>query len=180
MTCIVAVRKEKTVLIGTDRLSSNGWTGDVGARAKVFRNGVFVMASCGSIRFAHILQWAFEAPAVDTWDVWRFMSTVFDKALRKALADSGWNKKDDGNDSGSNFFVAYKNHIFEFHSDHCFVVVNDPYAATGSGGAFACGAMHVSLYAQNTAEETARLGLDAACRHCISCRGPYDFLETTP
>jgi ATP-dependent protease HslVU (ClpYQ) peptidase subunit len=179
MTCIVAVRKESSVLIGTDRLSSNGWTGDIGGRAKVFRNGDYLMAACGSIRFAHILQWGFEAPPCDSWDVWRFMSTTFDKALRKALSDAGWNRKDDGNDTGANFFVAYKTHLFEFHSDHCFVVIEDPYIATGSGGAFASGAMHAAFSAGKSPEEAAKIGLEAACKHCITCRGPFDFMETT-
>ncbi|MEU7403823.1 hypothetical protein [Streptomyces sp. NPDC044948] len=178
MTAIVGLVHEGTVFIGGDSAGVSGYGLTVRADQKVFATGPYVMGFTTSFRMGQLLRYAFEAPAPETEQLEKFMTTAFVDGVRETLKAGGWLKKDSEQEEGGTFLVGVAGRLFVVDDDFQVGEAADEYAAVGCGDELALGA----LYA------TAKLGMDpgprlttallAAERFSAGVRGPFTLVST--
>lgn len=177
MTAIVGLVHDGRVLIGADSVGVGGWTAVHRADRKVFRAGPYVMGFTSSFRMGQILRWSFDAPdPTDTDDIDRFMCTTFVDAVRKALVDGGWAKKDAEQERGGIFLVGVAGRLFAIEEDFQVGAPADGYAAVGSGEPYALGALAATEGLGLEPEKRVLTALEAAERHNIGVRGPFHLM----
>ena len=64
MTCVVALRTDHSILLGSDSLASDTDIGVHRVDPKVFRLGEFGIGYGGSFRFGQIVQYFFNPPKI--------------------------------------------------------------------------------------------------------------------
>lgn len=181
MTCIVGlITPKNTVILGVDSLASNGIESTVRMNPKAFTlqagADTIGIATCGSIRMKQVLHYRLTVPPIDTWDTWRWASTTFIDAVRAAFKDAGWGLKDsDGSDKGGSFLVAARGQLIEVESDFQVGIGACKYAAMGSGGSVALGALHATKGLEPEVRVTK--ALEAAAEHACGVRGPFLTIE---
>ena len=88
MTCVVALRTDHSILLGSDSLASDTDIGVHRVDPKVFRLGEFGIGYGGSFRFGQIVQYFFNPPKItkkDKQDLFSYMIKKFVPELRKTL-----------------------------------------------------------------------------------------------
>lgn len=173
MTCIVGLVHKGAVWMGADSVGVDGHLGACQRLdTKLFRNGEFLIGFTTSFRMGQLLRCKFKPPAIETWDLWRYMATDFVDAARGTMRDGGFLRKgEDGDDVGGGFLVGVRGQLFEIESDFQAGVPADGYASCGCGAAIALGALAVTT----GDEPRARLqtALMAAERHSAGVRAPF-------
>lgn len=179
MTCIVALRTEKGVLIGGDsRVMLNGTAIDCAA-PKVFRKGEFLIGSCGSVRHRELLQHKLEIPPLlPDADLDRFMAVEFSDAVRSLFKEVGVMASDEGAKPFGDVFggaalIVVRDAIFLLAGNFSCTRQKE-FAAVGSGMDFAVAALHV------TRELPARVrvlkALETAAHYAEGVQGPFTIL----
>lgn len=178
MTCIVGLVEGDQVLMGGDSAFSNMQTHELIAcsNQKVFRNGPFLIGVCGSARVGDVLRYSFTPPKHPRgMDVGRFMRTSFVDAVREAFRKAGLYRKDEPEEVDSIVLFGYRRKLFVLEEDLHIHEAIDDFAAIGSGGSVASGAMAVS---QGVAgRKRIKAALEAAERYTASVRRPFYVLE---
>lgn len=144
MTCIIGmVSKQNKVFIGGDSAGVTGYSVQIRADEKVFRNGPFIMGFTTSFRMGQLLRYDFIPPEhAEGHDDMKFMVSAFIPSVRKCFRDGGYVKSKDGVDSGGNFLIGYKGSLYEVDDDFQVGKLSDNIAAIGCGREIAKGAMH--------------------------------------
>jgi hypothetical protein len=174
MTCIVGLVNDGKVYIGGDSAAVSGDSLTVRSDEKVFANGRFLFGFTSSFRMGQVLRYGFRPPAYyPDNDVMAYMVTDFIDAVRAALKEAGFARKDDEAESGGTFLVGFKGRLFKVCDDYQ-VGEATGYDACGCGQDIAFGA----LFASPAIEPQARViqALRAAEAHCSGVRGPYQVL----
>jgi hypothetical protein len=129
------VADDGRVWIGGDSLASNGWSGHVRADVKVFRNGPYLIGSCGSIRFKQLIHYSeLPKPPVNPRGMHRFMVTDLVEAIRKHLKDGGHTTiKDSSERVGGSLLVGIRGSLYCIENDLQVGEPADRYTTTGSG-----------------------------------------------
>lgn len=142
MTCIVGLVDKRNVYIGGDSASVAGWTSRVTRLPKVFRRGPFLIGYTTSFRMGQLLQHALVVPLQgEERDDMRFMVTVFVECVRTLLKDKGVAKVESNAESGGQFLVGYRGHLYSVQQDFQVNEMADGFDAVGSGSEYALGAL---------------------------------------
>lgn len=149
MTCIVGLVDRGTVYIGGDSASVAGWTSRVTRLPKVFRRGPFLIGYTTSFRMGQLLQHALHVPLQKDRDAtsrsragdMRFMVTTFAESVRHLLKERGVAKIEANAESGGQFLVGYRGHLYSVQQDFQVNEMADGFDAVGSGAEYALGAM---------------------------------------
>lgn len=153
MTAIVAVKgDDNTVWMGSDSGSFCGADVYLQQQGKVFKLGEFLIGVCGDTRGGKIIRHAFKPPAIDTIEVATnehkagdldvYMTTTFVNELRRTFKDAGFSKSEGGQEVAHSWLlVGVRGRIFHVDYDYCVLEDSRPYAALGSGGQVARGAL---------------------------------------
>lgn len=180
MTCIAGIASAGVVYIGGDSLGSNGITKTDRIDDKVFRvaaGGEWAVIGCTtSYRMLQILRYRLTLPAIDTWDIQRWMSTEFIDSCRRDFKEAGWGLKDtDGEERGGTFLVGVRDQLFTIEGDFQIGVPRCGYSAVGSGAQVALGSLFTS-----TGEAQARIttALEAASTHACGVGGSFTIVNT--
>lgn len=145
MTCIAAIAHEGCVFMAADSAGVGGLRLDVRRDRKIYTLGAFILGFTTSFRFAQIVGYALVPPAhPEGMDCHRYMATLFVDALRAALKSGGWAETKDGRETGGTFIVGYRGAIFTIYDDYQVAEDACDFAAVGSGGDVARGAMHAT------------------------------------
>ncbi len=151
MTCVVGLVDKKTVYIGADSASVSGWTSRVTRLPKVFRRGPFLIGYTTSFRMGQLLEHALDVPAQGTEpNDRRFMVTVFAETVRALLKERGVAKIEANTESGGQFLVGYRGHLYSVQSDFQVNEMSDGFDAVGSGAEYALGALAALKQARPT------------------------------
>lgn len=178
MTAIVGLRHKGRVWIGGDSAGVGGWTMQVRADEKVFRNGPFVFGFTTSFRMGQLLRHAFTPPTRDDRvPVSKFMSTTFVDAVRACLKAGGFATTKDGAEVGGSFLVGYGPHLFEVGGDYQVGETHSGVAAVGCGYEICLGALFAAPKTMPP-EKRVRVALAAAEAHSAGVRGPFTILST--
>src|SRR5688500_17161460 len=176
MTCIVGFVEGGTVWMGADSAGVSGWDLTVRADQKVFRNGHMLFGFTTSFRMGQLLRYALTVPYHDpSVDVQCYMATTFINAVRQCLKDHGYAKKENEQESGGAFLVAYKGQLFNVGSDYQVGMPLDGYDACGCGDQVARGALFAA--SGITGRARAEIALKAAERCSAGVRGPFEIMS---
>ena len=168
MTTLAAVQGDGWAVIGSDSLSTdeNGRPINM-ATPKIVKNGSFLIAGAGSVRGCNILQHGWTPPK-PRGELDRFMTKAFIPSMRKAFLDAGYDMKQDSSSAlhDSEFLVLVHGVIYPIFEDYSWERSKDPLYVSGSGGAYALGA----LKTQSVEDEwSARQAIEKAINIAIEC-----------
>ena len=175
MTVIVGVIDGGKAWIGGDSALSDVHNHELIAcvNSKVFRVGEFLVGCSGSARVADALRYSFDPPKHPRrMDPARYMRTAFINAVRDTLRAAGTLQQQHGVDGcEANVLIGYRGRLFIIEGDlHVHEAIDD-YAAVGSGGSVANGALSVS---KGVAPRKRILAAMAASeRYTVSVRRPF-------
>jgi len=173
MTCIAGYRADPDNLyMGCDSFVGDTHTGFklAGSKIKVFDNKL-VIGGCGTVRGLNLMA---KINIDEVADPFHYIENVAD-AFRKTMYDNNAAaRKDNRDDSGCEFIVAWKNHLYTIGTDYCVYELRYSYASTGSGFRVALGSMYTSQERDETRVLTA---LRAASEFTTTVRGPYKVVH---
>ncbi len=179
MTAIVGIEAAGEVWIGGDAAAiDESYDSEARRDPKVFINGPCLMGYTTSFRMGQLLEHVLKVPAhpsgVDdmAWLVGDFMDSV-----RKCFAEGGFLvTKSETSDTGGQFLLGYRGHLYAVHSDFQVGRSRAGYAAVGCGAPYALGALYASRGYGFTSEGRLRISLEAAARHNAAIRKPFTIL----
>lgn len=163
MTCIVGIQHAGKVYIAGDSLGSNYVSSVERGDSKVFRNGSYIFGFTSSFRMGQIIRYGFTPPECHDWDVERFMSTTFVKAIKEGFKEHGY-----GTDKvGGTFLVGYRGRLFKIQDDFQVGWNALPFDSCGSGAEVATGSLYSTMaldpdHSKNSIEQKLDIALDAA------------------
>ena len=178
MTCIIGLVDNGKVYMGADRAqSSHNWTQPT-IVPKVFKNGQYLIATCGSIRMHNLLQFGFTPPIYheNEDELKSFMVNKFIKSVIELFKANSWGGDKHRPDvaEGGSFMVGVAGHLFEISSDFQIRENMDLYATNGSGAEYALGSLF-STYSHDP-ESRVRLALQSAAKFSPTVSEPFDIL----
>ena len=138
MTCIVAIRTDDYVYLGTDSFGSNSFTGSkISYPRKVFQVGDFIIGVCGSFRMIQILTHKFAVmPRFVDQDIYEYVYTSFYDSFISCLRQEKF--LTDVNNvevmgGGSELIIGIENKIFVMQGDLSIIEPADDFVCIGSG-----------------------------------------------
>lgn len=142
MTCVVGLIDGGRVYIGADSAAVAGWTRRKTLLRKVFRRGPFLIGYTTSFRMGQLLEHQLRVPKQKpTESDMAYMVNEFIEATRKLLKERGFAKVESNNESGGQFLVGYKGHLYSIESDFQVGEMAEGFDAVGGGSDYALGAM---------------------------------------
>jgi len=166
MTVCVAVAAGGRVLMGAD----SAVTGADGSQAtlrdpKVFKAGSFVVAAAGSGDWWHLLRYRVRWP--------RLKAADSEEAVRVQLVDALCNACQDNDVEPGNgeTLLGIHGRIYVLEGELVPVRLTTPYAAIGSGSAWALGALYAT--GDMPPRDRIKLALEATAAHCATVRRPW-------
>lgn len=174
MTCIVGVQTPDGVLIGGDSAGLSGWVRIHRADTKVFEHGDgYVIGFTTSFRMGQLIRYADLPKPLDRQGegLDRFMATDFVDAVRQALKDGGWAKKENDREDGGSFLVGANGCLYSVADDYQIGRSLDGYQAAGSGWELALGALHATPELEPAGRVVRALA--AAAHHSGSVHPPF-------
>ena len=179
MTCLVGIGDGERVWIGADSAGVEGTYLEVRADQKVFKNGDFLMAFCGSFRVRDIAQYAFNPPSQPTRMSEReFLVTKFLEDFRDVLYEHGArHSKNDVESMDGGCLVGYRGEVYAISEDFQIGTIADGYAALGCGAEVALGALHATQTSKMSPSRRVKLALEASERWSGGVRGPFKILS---
>lgn len=175
MTVIVGVIEGGKAWLGGDSALTDMGTHELIAcvNQKVFRVGEFVIGCSGSARVSDALRYAFDPPKHPRrMDPARYMRTAFINGVRDTLRAAGALQQHQGIEGcEAHILIGYRGRLFIIEGDlHVHEAIDD-YAAVGSGGSVANGALSVSHGVPPRKRILAALA--ASERYTASVRRPF-------
>jgi len=176
VTCIVGVQTDRGVTIGGDSAGLSGWVRTHRADPKVFKTDSYLIGFTTSFRMGQVIRYADLPKPLDRTgdDLERFLSTEFVDAIRKALKDAGWAKKDSEREDAGTFLLGVNGRLFKICDDYQVGWSSDDYEACGSGWEIAYGALHVTRGLKP--KTRVRRALEAAAYHSGGVHPPFTIL----
>lgn len=171
MTCIVGVQHNGRVWLGGDSAGVAGWSLDVRADVKVFRNGPYLMGFTTSFRMGQLLRYAFDPPKPPREDLDRFMVTTFVDAVRECLGEGGFRVKKNEAEEGGQFLVGVRGTLYAVHQDFQMARTLSGYDAVGCGQDLALGSLHTTQGIRPRHRVLA--ALEAAAHHSAGVAAPF-------
>lgn len=185
MTCIVAIKENGKLYFGADSYLSES-DSDIAypmKSPKVFRNGDFIFAYCGSVRAGKVFQYDLELPTPDLENLDKYMNKEFITALMDCAERNKLvvevSKEQDGSDSDNDvadLIVGINGRLFEVQSHVQAVEHYSNYIALGSGLKFALGSLHTTEKLDIQPKERLKLALEAASKYAMSVGKPFNYL----
>lgn len=162
MTCIVGLSTAEGVWIGADSAAVAGLEVRATSLPKVFRVGEFIIGYTSSFRMGQILQHHLEIKPQGEESDMEYMVRSFAESVRKALKDKGFMVVKDSQEEGGTFLAGYNGQLYEVNSDLQVNQYRDGLAAVGCGGAYAFGALYVSVSDSLSPETCIQRALETA------------------
>jgi hypothetical protein len=171
MTCIVGVSDSGRVWIGGDSAGVAGYSIDVRADTKVFRNGAYLMGFTTSFRMGQLLHHVFKPPKPTTRNLERFMVRDFIPAVMECLDAGGWLSTENGRREGGTFLVGVHGELFDVDSDFQVGHSHNGYSSVGCGFDLALGSLHSTK--GRPPRVRVKAALEAAAHHSAGVTGPF-------
>lgn len=185
MTCIVAIKENGKLYFGSDSLLSDT-TVDLAIpmkSPKIFKNGPFLFAYCGSVRAGKVFQYDLELPNPDLDNLDKYMNKEFVSALMECAERNKLvieiSKEPDGSESDNDvadLIVGINGRLFEVQSHVQALEWYEDYMALGSGSKFALGSLYTTKDFDISPKERLTLALEAASKYAVSVNKPFDYL----
>jgi len=186
MTCIVGyIEKNKTetiIYLGGDSSGVYGTHITLREDPKVFKKGnKFLIGFTSSFRMGQLLMSSkFEPPKQkEKQTELDYMITDFVDEVRKVFDENGYMKKENNQEEGGIFIVAYKDKLYQIESDFQVGVNILPYDACGSGEDYAKGALYslVNFSTLTNGEKIVEKALEASANFNSAVSKPFNIVK---
>src|SRR4051812_5973507 len=118
MTCIVALRNSKGVIMGADSCAGRNTQANAAKTPKVLRVGEYLIGYTSSYRMGQILHYAMGTKKHnEKEDLFWHLVNVLIPEVREAMKAGGFMLFKEGQEVGGEFLLAHGNRIFRVHSD---------------------------------------------------------------
>jgi ATP-dependent protease HslVU (ClpYQ) peptidase subunit len=142
MTCVIGLVHKGRVYLGADSSSVQGWTRRVTMLRKIFRLGPFLVGYTTSFRMGQLLEHELRVPDPKPGQSdLGYMVANFAESARALLKDRGFSKVEANAETGGQFLVAYRGHLYSIQSDFQVGEMAGGLDAIGTGAEPALGAM---------------------------------------
>ena len=179
MTCIVGVELDGQLWLGGDAASTRDHEVFVRKNPKVFKVENMLIGFSGSFRIGQLLQFSFK-PVQHVWgrDDFQYIVTSVVDSIRGLLNENGAMIKDEMGDShDSEFIIGYRGKFYIIDSDFHVEIPTENYVATGTGAAYALGALHAMKKHKISPAKKIHKALSAAEEYCTGVRKPFTILS---
>jgi ATP-dependent protease HslVU (ClpYQ) peptidase subunit len=180
MTCVIGLEHEGKIWLGADSAASRDDEISCRADSKVFQSGDFLFGFSGSFRIGQLLRYAFKPPKQYNKPDMEYMVVDFIDSLRLLLDEKGTLLKESASDHhDSEIIVGFRRKLYLIESDFNISIPFENYVASGSGSAFALGALSV-LDNMPTISPALKIesALKASAQHCCSVRAPFTIISS--
>ncbi len=185
MTCIVGIEENGKVYMGGDSAATAGYDTTILDESKVFiipgdgqscLKGDFLIGCSGSSRAAQLLRHRLSPPISNTTDEYRYLVTSFIDSVRDCLKIGGHaEKKSEQESTEVDFLLGWRGKLWRICTDYQVHRRTIQFQATGSGYAYALGAMHVTT--GKPPRERIDLALRASEEFNAGVRGPFTVMD---
>lgn len=142
MTLIIGMVNNGKVYVGGDSAGVSRLDVRIRKDSKVFKKGEFVIGCTTSFRMIQLIRFSFNPPKkYDDIDIYEYMCTGFVDALRDCFKKGGFSKINNGEESGGEFIVGWRDRLFKIYSDFQVSEEEGEYIACGCGEHYALGAL---------------------------------------
>lgn len=169
MTVVVGVVELDRVYLGADSAVTAGDEVSVLARPKIRRRSGMLLGACGDMAAVGAVLDAFRPPGYDGGELASYMAQSLAPELRAFLRSLGRRHE-------LEVLVAAGGQLASIDHDGAIVAHSRPYAAIGSGSAYALGACYNR---RGHGRGLVRVAIEAASEHCASVRGPVAVLSAS-
>jgi ATP-dependent protease HslVU (ClpYQ) peptidase subunit len=176
MTCIVAVRKENTIILGGDSAASGNNRIVSRKDKKVFKRRGIAFGFAGSFRIGQLIKYSLKIPKRPNHMYNE--EYVFNCLIGEIVKLLKVNKLVKKNQMDCNILIGYGNQIYKVDADFQIEIADDEYAAIGDGGDIALGALYALKDSAFTPEEKAQKALEASARYCTTVSAPFYYVES--
>lgn len=180
MTCVVAISDGVNVYMGSDSAISDSDTGNMSnlRLPKIFIRDEYLIGYSGSIRFGKFIQHSFEFPIVPEWAVGsdKLDEFINGSVIPEMKIQTSSHELEPKEKEVFSLLIGIRGHIFEVDNEWGAYEVLDNYAAIGSGGPIALGAIYASN-AIGSPESKLILGLKSAIKFNAFCKEPYTIYK---
>ena len=179
MTCIVALKTEKGVMLGADSCVGAEHRAVGKIEPKVKKVGEYLIGTAGSVRAGQVIKHCLSTKKFNEKDdfYWHVLNVLVPE-IRKAIKDAGAMSIEHSLESiNSHLIIAHKNRVIVLQGDLGVIEYEDDFISIGCGEEWATGAMFAVAPSDIKPKQILTLGLDAACRYSSYVRPPYHFID---
>ena len=162
MTTIIGLQYEKDCVLIADSQTTDddGKIFNHSDMKKISERGNFLIAGSGEVLPCDVAQHIWEPPVPtkqDRQDLYHFMIVKVMPSLRKCLSSNGFNFDEPKTDQRFQFLIAICGEIFDIDDDLSVTRNADGVYATGSGAAYAMGALYAGADAYEAMEIASKI-----------------------
>jgi ATP-dependent protease HslVU (ClpYQ) peptidase subunit len=186
MTCVIGYVDlvNACVWVGGDSLGSNGYTKEVNAQSKIFRNEIFknvIMGSTSTFRHIDLLKYAdslfneadfYKNTTLDhKYMVTKFIPniiTLFNNGIKSEIEK----------EKGANFIIGAKDKLFEVQCDYSVLEPSDGYTSVGCGEDIAMGSLYSTKDLDIPIPNKIKIALEAAEHISCGVQRPFHIINT--
>lgn len=201
MTCIVALKEDRGVVVGSDAITVQGQYIHYDPRQKIFAHNDLIIGSAGDAKIGATLMAClsmdlhYKGSCMPPFD---FVVKEFMPNMKQVLRDNGMLEKEHGIETvDGSVLLAFNNSIFIIFHDGCVIESGNGFATIGSGQDVASGAYEMwsrmvghssdlaplnlfkwSDFGVNASQETVENILTITEKYIMSVRRPFYILKT--
>lgn len=149
MTCIVALKTPRGVILGGDSAGVEGYTLGIRTDEKVFSRmgggAKWTFGFTSSFRMGQLIRYSLKIPKVPkNKNLQGYMATKFINACRDCFKTGGQARKHNEEESAGIFIAAVRGQIFTIYEDYQIGQATEDFVAVGCGGQIARGSLYTS------------------------------------
>lgn len=175
MTCVVAIKKDNSILLGADSAASGNNRIVQRKDKKVFKRRGIGFGFAGSFRIGQLIKYQLKIPKrpANMYNE----EYVFNCLLGEIIKLLKANRLVKKNMMECNLLIAYSGQVYKVDSDFQIELVEDDYAAIGDGEDVALGALFALKDSEMTENEKAEIALKASSKYCTTVSEPFNYIE---
>lgn len=175
MTCVVALKKDNSILLGADSAASGNNRIVQRKDKKVFKRRGIGFGFAGSFRIGPLIKYQLKIPKrpANMYNE----EYVFNCLLGEIIKLLKANRLVKKNMMECNLLIAYSGQVYKVDSDFQIELVEDDYAAIGDGEDVALGALFALKDSEMTENEKAEIALKASSKYCTTVSEPFNYIE---
>lgn len=177
MTCIIGFvdKSKRKMIIAGDRLGSNGYTGEVINKPKIFKKKKVLFGYTTSFRFGQILEHHLKIPKDKRKIPYEYIVKDLLPCIREVLETHKYSSKDDAGKSGT-AIIMYKGFVYTLQDDWSVLeYLNN--VSVGSGSEVASGAMLALRNSKYSNKKIAKNVIKIVSEVVLSVGGKPDVIE---
>lgn len=165
--------------MGGDSTASNGFTVQLQRRPKVFRKGELLFGYTSSFRMGQLLEFKLDVPShhPDMPD-FTWMVTELVEAIRTTFRSGGYTTVENQAESGGEFLIGYRGHLYQLYSDFQVGERLEDFAAVGSGEYHAMAILYALKDAPLTPQDRIHRALEGAAHFVVTVNPPFTVIDS--